>query len=192
MAKTARKPPKKKQASRRPSRPVAGTVSPTFSAHYHPRFETYEHIRDVQGLLALCVSEVTRRLLRHDASKLKEPEAIAFEAMTPLLHGSTYGAADYEQNRKSKILEPALRHHYQNNSHHPEFHTRGIADMSLFDILEMICDWYASSRRHANGDIWKSIRLNQERFGYSDELRSILTTTVMELLSLRDKEKAHT
>ena len=42
----------------------------------------------------------------------------------------------------------------------------------------MICDWKASSERHENGDIYKSIEINQKRFGYSDDLKSILKNTV--------------
>ena len=44
-------------------------------------------------------------------------------------------------------------------------------------LLEMICDWKASSERHADGDILKSIEINQERFGYSDDLKNILINT---------------
>ena len=44
--------------------------------------------------------------------------------------------------------------------------------MTLLDIIEMICDWKSSTMRHANGDIFKSIELNQKRFGYSDEINT--------------------
>ena len=50
--------------------------------------------------------------------------------------------------------------------------------MNLIDVLEMICDWKASSEHHENGDIYKSIEINQKRFGYSDDLKSILKNTV--------------
>ena len=49
--------------------------------------------------------------------------------------------------------------------------------MNLIDLLEMICDWKASSERHADGDIFKSIEINQKRFGYSDDLKNILMNT---------------
>ena len=50
--------------------------------------------------------------------------------------------------------------------------------MNIVDICEMIADWKAASLRHADGDIMKSIEINQKRFGYSDELKSILINTV--------------
>jgi hypothetical protein len=45
----------------------------------------------------------------------------------------------------------------------------------------MIVDWKAASERHADGDILRSIEINQSRFGYSDELKQILVNTVHEL-----------
>lgn len=58
---------------------------------------------------------------------------------------------------------------------------QGIRGMSLLDVLEMLCDWKAATMRHADGDLAKSIEINQKRFGYSDELKSILTNTANEL-----------
>jgi hypothetical protein len=75
----------------------------------------------------------------------------------------------------------ALKHHYAHNSHHPEHYEDGIAGMSLLDLVEMLCDWKAATERHADGDLRRSIEQNQERFGYSDELRSILENTAREL-----------
>ena len=75
-------------------------------------------------------------------------------------------------------LKPALDIHYKNNRHHPEHFANGIKDMTLLDLLEMLCDWKASSERHADGDIYRSIEINQSRFGYSDELKTILKNTI--------------
>jgi hypothetical protein len=41
----------------------------------------------------------------------------------------------------------------------------------------MICDWLAAVKRHKDGDIFRSIEVNQERFGYSDEIKEILKNT---------------
>jgi hypothetical protein len=58
--------------------------------------------------------------------------------------------------------------------------------MNLIDLVEMLCDWYAASKRHNDGDIMKSIEINQKRFGFSDDLRQILENTVKDLF-LEDK-----
>jgi hypothetical protein len=76
-------------------------------------------------------------------------------------------------------MKPALDHHYANNRHHPEhFGEEGIDGMNLFDVLEMFIDWTASTRRHADGDIAKSIEINKKRFGMSDQLAQIFRNTV--------------
>jgi hypothetical protein len=45
-------------------------------------------------------------------------------------------------------------------------------------VVEMLCDWLAATKRHADGDIRKSIAFNQKRFGYTDELKSIFLNTL--------------
>jgi hypothetical protein len=52
--------------------------------------------------------------------------------------------------------------------------------MTLIDLCEMIADWKAATLRHANGDIAKSLEINQKRFKYTDELKQILLNTVKE------------
>jgi len=58
----------------------------------------------------------------------------------------------------------------------------GIRGMNLIDLLEMIVDWHASSMRGKNGNLLESVRINQKRFGYSDELAEILTNTASWLI----------
>lgn len=53
-----------------------------------------------------------------------------------------------------------------------------ISRMSLLDIVEMLADWKSASMRHATGDIFKSIEVNQKRYGYTDELKQIFINTV--------------
>jgi hypothetical protein len=37
-------------------------------------------------------------------------------------------------------MAPALKHHYENNRHHPEHFKNNIDDMNLIDLIEMLCD----------------------------------------------------
>lgn len=55
-----------------------------------------------------------------------------------------------------------------------------VSDMTLIDLLEMFVDWKASSERHANGDIFKSIEANSRRFAMGDQLRRIFENTATE------------
>ena len=142
---------------------------------YDSRPETEKHIKRVSDLLAECVFNLCKRGDSHDISKLQEPELSIFNEFTPKLKHSTYGSDEYKTFLKD--MKPALDNHYSRNRHHPEHFLNGIKDMNLIDLLEMIVDWKSASERHENGDIFKSIEINQERFGYSDELKSILKNT---------------
>lgn len=144
--------------------------------------ETQKH-RDMVGLfIGKFIEFLSFRGTVHDASKMRSPEVEIFAEYTPKLKTSTYGSDEYKGFLKE--MGVALQHHYANNRHHPEHFENGIKGMSLVDLVEMLCDWKAATMRHDNGDILKSIEINQERFGYSDELKQILLNTV-ELLEFR-------
>lgn len=58
---------------------------------------------------------------------------------------------------------------------------KGLRGMTLLDLVEMLCDWKAATMRHADGDIRRSIEINQGRFGYSDELMQVFLNTLDEI-----------
>ncbi|WP_080845652.1 DUF5662 family protein [Cytobacillus gottheilii] len=138
--------------------------------------DTKEHIAQVREFMLVFAQELINRALVHDKSKLEQPEVDIFTEYTPKLKHSTYGSDEYKGFLKE--MQVALKHHYANNSHHPEHYDNGIRGMDLADIVEMICDWKAATMRHEDGDIRKSIDLNQSRFTYSNDLKDIFLNTV--------------
>lgn len=138
--------------------------------------ETMRHIQKVQHFLNRCAAALIARGEDHDRSKLETPEAEMFAEYTSKLAGSTYGSPEYEGFRKA--MGPALAHHYAHNRHHPEHWKDGVNDMNLLDVVEMLCDWRASSMRHNDGNLRKSIEINANRFGLSPQLVRILENTV--------------
>ena len=137
---------------------------------------TREHIWNVGVLLNFVIKDLIDRSFSHDLSKLEAPEVEIFDTYTLKLANTTYGSDEYKQFLNE--MKPALEHHYAKNSHHPEHFKNGIKDMSLLDLIEMFCDWKAATMRHNDGDIMRSIELNQKRFNYSDELKQILRNTI--------------
>lgn len=146
---------------------------------YDSTNDTITHIENVMDLLEKIVINLENRSARHDDSKLNEPEKSMYDEFTPKLRGSTYGSDEYKGFLKD--MGEALQHHYANNSHHPEHYPNGVNGMSLLDVIEMLADWKAAGMRHANGDIQKSLEVNKERFGISDQLYEIIVNTVKEL-----------
>lgn len=151
------------------------------------RVETLEHIIRVQELLAKVVAELTERGLKHDKSKLESPEIEIFAQHTKETQTITYGkdklSPEYEESIKK--IDEALKHHYSVNRHHPQHHENGIDDMNIVDIVEMLCDWKASSERYKDGDIKNSIKVNETRFKVSPQLAKIFENS----LHLFEKKK---
>lgn len=116
-------------------------------------------------MLRVCF-RILKRAWVHDFSKYSKEEAPHFAAV-----GNTkdlvYDSPEYKESLKK--LEGALAHHYKHNSHHPQHYENGIKGMQPLDIVEMLCDWKASTLRYKGGDIKESVRLNKDRFGYSEE-----------------------
>ena len=145
------------------------------------KVDTYEHIHKVQRYVLDVASRLMTRALNHDRSKLRPPEAKLFAEVSKALEGVTYGSDEYKALLKE--LGPALDHHYAHNRHHPEYHV-SVNEMTLIDLLEMICDWKAASERHGDGDIMRSIAINTDRFDIGPQLASILRGTALELFEV--------
>ena len=147
--------------------------------NYDSTQATEEHKKSVIHFMSVAIQNLAARATEHDRSKLVSPEKDIFDEFTPKLKDSTYGSDEYKGYLVS--MGEALKHHYENNSHHPEHYVNGIDGMSLLDLIEMFCDWQAATLRHADGDIEKSIEINRERFGMTDQLHSIFMNTLREL-----------
>jgi phosphopentomutase len=139
---------------------------------------TLKHSRRVDELLLELMWEIGLRVTHHDESKLQEPEKSMFDEFTPKLRDSTYGSDEYKGFLEQ--MGVALQHHYDNNRHHPEHFENGVDGMTLVDLVEMLADWKAATERHEDGDLARSLEIQQERFGLTPQLVSILRNTAVE------------
>lgn len=146
---------------------------------YDSTADSLRHIKRVAELLSEAATELLQRGARHDDSKLESPEKELFDIYTPKLKDCTYGSDEYKGYLKE--LGVALQHHYAHNSHHPEHYENGVDGMDLFDLIEMFFDWKAASERHADGNIYRSIEMNIDRFKLSPQTVSIFTNTARRL-----------
>lgn len=137
--------------------------------------ETIKHIEKVREVIRVFVSKLITRAVDHDKLKLESPEVEIFAEYTPKLAETTYGSEEYMQFLEE--MKPALQHHYANYRHHPEHFEKGINDMTLVDLVEMFCDWKASSMRHNDGNLLKSIDVNATRFNMTSQLKQIFINT---------------
>jgi len=146
---------------------------------YDSTVDTLKHQKRVMQLMNIAVSELLKQIAMHDNSKLYEPEKSIFDKWTPKLRDTTYGDKEYDDMKKE--MKIALDHHYANNSHHPEHTDQGISGMNLFDIFELFFDWKAATERHHDGNIYRSISINKERFNMSDDLEQIFINTAKKM-----------
>lgn len=137
--------------------------------------QTLLHIRRVTKLLHDVAIKLMRRADVHDASKLEAPEADAFAA-APKLEDLTYGSPEYQASLDQ--LNVALAHHYANNRHHPQHFKGGVDDMTLLDIVEMFCDWKASSERQNDGNLRQSVEDAGKKFNMSPQLIRIFENSI--------------
>ena len=140
--------------------------------------ETLEHKARVEYYIQQITTELDLRGKLHDESKLYEPEKSILDKMSLNLSKVKYGSKEYEAQREKPEFQKYLNHHYKNNRHHIEYHKKGVEDMNLIDLIEMLADWQASTERTMNGDLKKSIKYNQEKHGYPDIIQQILLNTV--------------
>jgi hypothetical protein len=137
--------------------------------------DTLRHSQRVGELMVQVMKEALDRSTRHDRSKTEPPEVAVFDEFTPKLKTSTYGSSEYKDFLIG--MGEGLVHHYASNRHHPEHFTNGVNDMTLVDLVEMLADWKAATERHDDGDLARSLVIQQERFALSDQLVGILRNT---------------
>jgi hypothetical protein len=147
--------------------------------NYDSAPETRKHIERVRRLLAGMINLLAVRVEGHDQSKLGNVEKKIFDIYTPKLKATTYGSDQYKEFLAE--MSVALKHHYENNNHHPEHFEAGIDGMTLIDLLEMVCDWKAATERHTDGSIAASLKINKERFKISDQLSKVLENTCQQM-----------
>lgn len=137
---------------------------------------TTRHIERVRELVDEARVTLAGRGFCHDASKLRTPEAEVFKQYGPKLHGMTYDSPEYKAALAK--IKPAADHHYANNRHHPEHFKKGVQDMTLIDLLEMLADWKAAGERHADGSMAASLDKNGDRFMIPLPIMQLLRNTV--------------
>jgi hypothetical protein len=142
---------------------------------YDSTAETLKHSLRVGELMGQLIRELLDRSVKHDISKTEDPELAVFNEYTPKLQDTTYGSDEYKGYLAA--MKPALDHHYGANRHHPEHFADGINGMTLADLIEMLADWKAATERHADGSLDRSLEIQRERFGISDQLAQILRNT---------------
>lgn len=139
---------------------------------------TLSHMLDVSNNIGRVISELTLRQELHDESKLTYDEMNSLTVLErfKVMSGDYAPLGSEAYKRRMKVLAPMLKHHYANNSHHPEHHTDGIDGMDLIDMIEMFCDWVAAAK--ARDSRTPNFDVLQEKYDLSDQLCNIFENSL--------------
>lgn len=100
----------------------------------------------------------------HDISKFKHNE---FDALSKISNDMSC-MTDAGQ-ALSKAKEEAIKLHWANNPHHPEY-WQDYRQMSELEIIEMVCDWHARSVQFGT-DLLAFVKERQEkRFKFPEDI----------------------
>ncbi len=140
--------------------------------------DTVVHIAAVQGFMLKIICILQARMIDHDTSKLQEPELSGYAGLSQALKGLAYGSS--EHRAAFTPFKEIIKHHYENNDHHPEHFGNGIADMDIIQFVEMLCDWKAASTRNS-GSLGDTIDKSIERFGIDTQMAAVIKNTIRNL-----------
>jgi hypothetical protein len=127
-------------------------------------------------ILVICKALIKRGLV-HDNSKFSKEE---FEYVYKLSKNDKdikFGSKEYYELVDS--VQSAKIAHYTRNSHHPD-HYSSIYEMSLLDMIEMLGDWKAATKRK-NGNILESLEINSRKYNIGIDLKNSLHSTIKEV-----------
>lgn len=125
-------------------------------------------------------SELERRVVVHDLSKLKDDEFAGFARINAAARIHKFGSPEYAEGMQRE--RGTIDLHFLRNSHHPERprligeaaeKDRGLPDdftywsahagatMTFIDVIEMVCDWWAARKGYDDTRPWaESVELN--------------------------------
>jgi hypothetical protein len=152
-----------------------GEPTPEMVAFYERR--TDEHIERVRRCLVMLAKvtdygeELLERASVHDASKFGPEERVPYIWLTEYHQCRRNGEPFEYPEGMAERVKLAIHHHVTSNRHHAEFHANP-NDMSVVDLIEMVCDWTAmaqefgeaggSARGWADKTIGKRVAFNAE------------------------------
>lgn len=141
--------------------------------------DTILHVSEVQENLEIIASELRKRGFAHDRTKFQAIEFDAFVSTRNQFKKANYGSKEYQECVDA--VKPAVDHHYQNNRHHTGYHINGVNDMTLIDVVEMICDWQAAARRSPDKKFEDTLDYAFKKYKIDDQLKGIIINTLKAL-----------
>lgn len=136
------------------------------------------HVGIVRRNIKRISEGLERRAEVHDISKLSLEEFSGFVEVNQIARKYPFGSKEYKESLKDNDV---INLHFSRNSHHPEFYPNGISDMSLLDIIEMVCDWKAASETYGRTSFFDALVIQAERFKLDEKQMWLIALIAKEL-----------
>ena len=136
-----------------------------------------KHQNAVKRWLAHFSMILQSRAIKHDESKLQEPEYSLWKKMDEEPR-YPYGTKEYSS--KLKRWQHLFKLHWKDkrNRHHPEHFVSPVAEMDLMDMIEMLCDWLGYKETVSYSEASKLVDNQCKRFNFPEEFKSLLLNTL--------------
>lgn len=139
----------------------------------------YKHKAAVMRRMHVIISELEKRAINHDNSKLKEPELSGWRAMD---NEPRYPYGSEEYAAKLKKYQWLLEQHWKKNRHHPEYWKLNPFERNkdLIDVIETVVDWLSYKNEILSIDqALKLIKQQTKRYKFSRELTELIENTII-------------
>jgi hypothetical protein len=141
--------------------------------------DTLIHVSEVQENLEVMIHDLKVRGINHDRSKFQEPEFSTFCETRPEFKKVNFGTKEYDAVVDKARL--AVTHHHLSNRHHTAFYANGVQGMTLLDILEMLADWKAASRRSPGLSFADSLSRAFKKYEINETMQQFILNTIQYL-----------
>ena len=142
--------------------------------------DLYEKVFNPVKMFVTINGNLSDAIMKHDESKLSEPERSCYDKFIPMLKLYKFGTPEYYSVRQQMKEHPGGKHIFTNR-HHPEFFgDKLIYGMNLVDFLEMFMDHIASSFR-SDTSLRDGEKSNAERYKYPKYVLNMIINSYDEM-----------
>ncbi len=131
----------------------------------------------------IASNKILKRAYEHDNDKLLNPIIHdTYSEYTEIWRKADHVLQDENYQNLKAQMKVGLDAHTFSQRHH--FYSNDFEDVSLFDYIEVICDWIGAIQRNTQDRemILKNIQVNLDRHIEQKELHPLLINTAKELL----------
>jgi len=137
----------------------------------------------MNGYLNTSHQVLAQRAQAHDLSKRSPLESRAYTYLDWRFYCQAQQLSINYPTAIEQAINQGWQQHLHNNRHHPEFHL-DCNQMSMLDLIEMVCDWTAISQelQQGNGSCKNWAKENiDKKWKFNERTKQLIFTIIDEL-----------